>query len=373
MNSRTRLRSALAVILTVLALVPTAVLFTRTWQDNSDDRSQVDLERKGVEYLTRLTALIGGLAEAQSSAMQDVTEPPDSLTAAVTEVSAVDARLGGDLGTTQRWAGLQSKITNLPKVTGGKVAIYQAHVEAADLALALYGAVRRNSGLVRDAEPDISNLQQAVAVDMPTTMIEVSRMGDLAQLLAATTGPTKNTVAAQFALAVLNAQDAVNTLTDTLQNAVDDTTSTTLSGNLVSALDSFRRGVESMARGANPGGTPNVATMSTAQTTLQTSLTALAGVVLKEIDELLADRQDTLGYRRAEALVAAAFALLLAIGAVMLPLLWKRRKETGPPAGPGENVHVAPDRPGSPYGQFDLQPNYGDLDPTWRERSGALR
>jgi hypothetical protein len=167
---------------------------------------------------------------------------------------------------------------------------------------------------------------------------------------------------------VLNAQESVNTLTETLQNAADDTTSTTLSGSLVSALDSFRRGVESMVRGANQGGTPNVGTMSTAQTTLQTSLTALAGVVLREIDQILAERADTLDYRRSEAVVAAALALLLAAGVLLLPLL-SRRKETGPPADPGD-VQVAPD---AGYGQHDLPPNYGNLDPTWRERSGALR
>jgi hypothetical protein len=373
MNSRrTRTRSVLAVILTVLVLAPAAVLFARVWQENSDDRAQLQLERKGVQYLTVLTPLISALAEAQSSAVQGVQDPPDSLTGAVTKVAAVDAQIGDDLRTKQRWADIQGRIGKLPNVTGGTLAVYQAHVEVADLTLELYSAVRRYSSLARDPQGDISNLQQAVAVDMPATMIQVSQMGDLAGLLEGATDATRKTLAAQFGVAVLSAQGAVNRLTDTLQNAVDDTTSTTLSGSLVNTLDSFRRGVESMTRGANPGGEPNVATMSTAQTALQSSLTTLAGVVLKEIDSLLSDRQDALNYRRWEALGAGVLAFLLALGAV-LTLLLKPRSENGPPAGPDDAGPTTTDRPGAGYGQYNLPPNYGDFDPTRRERSGALR
>src|SRR5690349_4749673 len=146
MNSRrTRLRSALAVILTVLVLVPSAVLFGRVWQENSRQTTQTDLEKKGVEYITALTPLVSALTEAQSSAIQGVTAPPDSLNAAVSKVAAADAKLGDDLKTKERWTDLNAKIAKLPKVTGGPLAVLQAHIEVSDLALALYGAVRRNS------------------------------------------------------------------------------------------------------------------------------------------------------------------------------------------------------------------------------------
>ena len=97
MNSRrTRLRSAIAVILTVLVLVPSAVLFGRVWQENARQTAQTDLEKKGVEYISALNPLISALAEAQSSAVQGVAAPPDSLAAAVAKVSAADAKLGDD-------------------------------------------------------------------------------------------------------------------------------------------------------------------------------------------------------------------------------------------------------------------------------------
>src|SRR5690349_2856952 len=127
MNSRrTRLRSALSVILTVLVLVPSAVLFGRVWQENSRQTTQNDLD------------------------IQGVTAPPDSLNAAVSKVAAADAKLGDDLKTKERWTDLNAKIAKLPKVTGGPLAVLQAHIEVSDLALALYGAVRRNSQLNRD-------------------------------------------------------------------------------------------------------------------------------------------------------------------------------------------------------------------------------
>src|SRR3954447_15890376 len=151
MNTRrSRLRSALAVIMTVLVLVPTAVLFGRVWQDNSDRHASTAREQKGVEYLSALAPLINQLVEYQSSAVQGVNTPPAQLKAAIAKVSDVDGRLGDDLKTKDRWAGLQDKITKLKNpVTGGQLAVFQAHAEVMDLVVALYDAIRRNSELNR--------------------------------------------------------------------------------------------------------------------------------------------------------------------------------------------------------------------------------
>jgi hypothetical protein len=378
MNSRrTRLRSALAVILTVLVLVPSAVLFGRVWQENSRQKSQTDLEKKGVEYITALTPLISALAESQSSAVQGVSAPPDSLNAAVAKVAAADASLGDDLKTKERWADLNAKIAKLPKVNGGALAVLQAHIEVSDLALALYGAVRRNSELSRDPDSDMSNLQQAVAVDMPTTVALVSRMGDFANILQTAPAKTRPQIAVQFGEEVLAVQNSVDSLTESLQAAVDNTKSPTLSGSLVTTLDSFRRGVESMTRGANLGGAPNVATMSTAQTALQTALNALAGVTLKEMAKLLEDRSSTLTYRRTEAVLMGLLAIALVLAAVIWPILGRRRAAEPVTTLVGESTRDnSANRPPTPAGyggQYDLSPSYGDIDPTRRERSGALR
>jgi len=384
-----RIRLALAAILTILILVPAGVLFLRVWQDIQDDRDSARLEQHGVEYLTALSPLISALAEAQSSALQGVSAAPASLTAAVARVSAVDQRLGEELGTRERWTGLRDKIAALPAVNGQPLQVFQAHVEVTDLCQALYRALLDNSQLSRDPDNDLSHLQAALGIDLPATVVQVSRMGDLSLLTANITGSAEQRQRAQailvpqFGAAVQAVNASVGTLTDNLQAAVDDTESTTLSGNLVTTVDSFRRGVESFIRGASPGGTapPNPAAMATAQSQLQTSLGSLAGVLVREMSALLDDRVDELNNRRIEAVAMGALVLLLVLAAVIIPLTGRRRRQVPAPPGdrpgdrPGRDMSVAPGGP-DPYGhnRLDPVPPYGDeVYPTRRERSGALR
>ncbi|MET8147557.1 hypothetical protein ACIBSW_06490 [Actinoplanes sp. NPDC049668] len=362
-NRRTRLRPALAAVLTVLILVPAAILFARVWGTLSDERDSTELEKQGVEYVAALAPLVSSLAEAQSSALAGVAAAPGSLNAAVNGVAAVDQRLGQTLGTRERWTDLRDKIDKLPKAPSSPLLVFQAHVEVTDLALALYNTVRDNSELARDPDNDISHLQQAVAVDLPAAVVQVSRMGDLSQLVAEATPQLRTQLAPQFGAAVQSVNSTVNSLTDNLQAAVDDTGSTTLSGELVSGLDSFRRGVESLTRGANPGGVPNTATMATAQSQLQVSLANLSGIVSREMTALLDDRTDDLDSQALVALAAAGAAVLLIAAAVVTTLTGRNRR------GPEQTTESASAgrEPGA------TTPAYGDDNATWRERSGALR
>ncbi|GGL05486.1 hypothetical protein [Mangrovihabitans endophyticus] len=376
-NRPSRLRTALAAVLTVLVLVPVGVLFLWVWTDTADERDSTQLEQQGVQYLTALNPLISGLAEAESSALSGVSAPPAALSDAVGRVNEIDQQLGDALRTHERWTGLRDKISRLAGVSGDPVTVFTAHVEVTDLALALYNTVRNNSALVRDPYNDISHLQQAMAVDLPGAVVHVSRMGDLSMLVAGASAKQKAVLAPQFGAEVQQVNTSVDSLTDNLQAAVDDTDSTTLSGNLVSTLDSFRRGVESLTRGANPGGTPDASTMATAQTQLQTSLTGLAGVTLREMGSLLEDRMDALNLRRVEIMVAGSVAVLLVLVAVAVWMTTAMRRRPAPPDRvPGETTRDMRDMTPSAdrgYGgsSLDTVPSFGD--PTRRERSGALR
>lgn len=384
-NRPSRIRTGLAAVLTILILVPAGLLFLRVWQQNQDDREDTQREQQGVEYLTALSPLVSSLAEAQSSALKNVSAPPASLTAAVARVSAVDQRLGEDLSTRERWTGLRDKIGRLPAVAGNPIQVFQAHVEVTDLSLALYSAVLDNSGLSRDPDNDVAHLQEALGVDLPGTVVQVSRMGDLSLMVANISGnateraQAQQILAPQFGAAVQAVNTSVGRLTDNLQAAVDDTRSTTLSGSLVTTVDGFRRGVEAFIRGATPSGQakPNAAAMTTAQSQLQTSLSSLSGVLVRETNGLLSDRLDDLDSKRLQALVLAGITVLLVIAAVLIPLTGRRRATDQPPAGPdnGRGMHVGPggsDNYGNSH--FDLASGYGDeVHPTRRERSGALR
>ncbi len=385
-SRRTRLRSALAVLLTVLVLLPAAGLFLRVLQENSKQRDNVQLEQDGVEYLNALVPLISALAESQSAALQGVAAEPASVTAAVSRVQLADDKFGKDLETTSRWTDLKTKVAKLPKVDGNAAKIFTAHVEAADLAVQLFDVVRENSTLNRDPDADIWFLQEVVAKQLPVAVTAVSRMSDLANMTVAASGQTKRTLTAQFGYQVQKVAEVVGDLTDGLQEAVDDTNSDTLSGNLVSNLDSFRRGIEAANRGANFGGAPNVSVLVTAQSTLQTALSALSGVVLKEISGLLDDRSDTLTYKRIEAFAVFGVAIVL----IVVATLWTRGRAREVQAAlaqqsneSGRDVSVraagatAGNGPVNPYGNnpYDQAPNYGEI-PNYgggRERSGAVR
>jgi hypothetical protein len=167
----------------------------------------------------------------------------------------------------------------------------------------------------------------------------------------------------------------VNALTDDLQAAVDDTNSPTLSGNLVTRLDSFRRGVESITRGAGPGGRPDPATLRTAQTQLRSSMDSLAGMLVQEMDGLLRDRLDRLDLRRLDALVAAGAAVLLALGAVAVGLTGRRRFAMPRPSDEAtRDMSVRPSGGTPGYANvLDPGPSSGEGTPKRRERSGALR
>jgi hypothetical protein len=376
-NRPTRLRSFFAAVLTVLILLPAGYLFFRVWQTENGSRTDTALEKQGVAYMTSLSSLISGLAEAQSSALQGVSTIPASLAAALGQMATADQQLGNALGTAQSWNNLRGKIAQLTDINGDQITVYQRHVEVSELALTLYEDVRQTSTLVRDPDNDLSNLQQAAGVDLPNTVVEVSRMGDLALMLSNVQGSGQKAAAQhaalepQFGASIQFVNESVDALTKDLQQAVDDTNSATLSGNLVTTLDSFRRGVEAMTRGANAGGAPNASTIATAQSQLQTSLTALAGVIEREMDGLLQQRLDTIDLQWTLALCAAGLVVLLVIAILILGARGRRRRRSFDGAR-DRSVR----KPGADHGypgSSGPAPAYGEVNPTRRERSGALR
>jgi hypothetical protein len=384
MAATSRLRSALAVVLTILILAPAGMLFFRVWQQNADERDDTQREQQGVEYLGGLAPLVSALTEAQSSALQGVSAAPASLTTAVSRMAAIDERIGDDLGTRERWTGLRDRINRLSTVAGQPLQIYQANVEVTNLTLALFKSVSDNSTLSRDRDNDVSHLQQAFAADLPNTTVMVSRMGDLSLMLANLTGnsqarqQTQATLLPQFGAAALQVNTNVAALTDNLQAAVDDTDSTTLSGSLVTTVDAFRRGVEAFIRGASPGGSsaPNAAAMATAQSQLQTSLSGLSGVLVREMRGLLEARSDRLDTRRIETIAMGSLVFLLALAVVLLISTGRRQDRSGPAREPRSLADSLPSArdPFAAHVPDQASPPYGaEVGPDRRERSGAVR
>ncbi|WP_307798149.1 hypothetical protein [Actinoplanes flavus] len=355
-------------------MLPTAALFLRVLDEVNTQRDETQLKQHGVEYLATLAPLVSALAESQSQALQGVSTEPQSLTAAVARVQEADARLGEELDTASRWAGLKEKIGRLPGIAGSAQTIYDAHVEVGELALELYSEVRENSKLNMDQQSDIWFIQETITVDMPEAVTNVSRMSDSANMLAAASNQRQRAaLQVQLGVAVEAVEESVEELTDHLQAAAEDTESSTLAGNLVSNLDSFRRGVEAANRGTNYGGDPNVSTLVTAQSTLATALNALTTVTLKELSTLLEERDDDLQIRQIE-----AWALLgVSIALLVVATFWTRSRAAqvrdSLDSSRDFSVRADSDGPGSSaVSPYDQAPGYGGS-ATGRERSGALR
>jgi hypothetical protein len=309
---------------------------------------------------------------AQGAALQGRTAAPPALVSAVTAVAEVDARLGKKLGTTDRWNGLRAKIDALPDTAGGTLGVFQAHVEATDLLLALYGAVRDNSSMVRDPDNDVAHLQRAVTADLPETASLSARAADLSLLVANATPEQRKLLAPQLSAITLGIDATAGRLTDNLQAAVTDTRSGTLSSNLLAAVDGIRQGIEGLVRAASAA-EPDPASVTTARITMQKATTGLSDTILTEMDGLLRSRLDDLDDDRLQTIVTAGAAVLLTLIALALILGGRRRAtrpaptDTGRPGQPGTAAAIFGDNP------FDPEPYGNEVPPTRRERSGALR
>jgi hypothetical protein len=115
--------------------------------------------------------------------------------------------------------------------------------------------------------------------------------------------------------------------------------------------------------------------MAIAQSSLKTALNTLATVTLKEMAKLLDDRISTLDYRRTEAAAMGLLAIVLVLGSVILSV-GGRRRETPAPATPPPGETTRGDlvaRTGGYGAQYDQRPAFGEVTPTRREQSGALR
>lgn len=380
-NRRNRLRSTTAAVLTVLLLVPFGILFARYWDSTTERREQAAAERRGVEYLTRLVPLMTALTEMQSTAVQGAKNPPAGLAEAVNQVAAVDERLGDELGTQERWADLRERIDALPRAGGGPAGVFEAHAVAGDLLLSLFDAVRDNSSLLRDPDNDVSHLQQAIAADLPEATVQTNRMADLAVLLSKSVGAQPRLeLTPQFGAAVQAVEESVDELTENLEISVTGTSSRTLSGNLITPLDTFRRGVETVVRDANPTGKPNETALVVSRTQLRQTLGAINNTILKEMDGLLQQRLDDIDADRREAImiaVAAGLIAVLALASIVSPV--SRRRRTGTPpggagTGDGDRAGDAVAVPVRGNSIHDPVPPFGtEVSPTRREQFGALR
>ncbi|MGK5518373.1 hypothetical protein ACSNN9_03360 [Micromonospora sp. URMC 107] len=337
----------LPLLLLVALLAPMALLFVQTWRLTADDRDLAGRERLGVEYLRALAPVTHALVDAQTAAVAARPADSEALTRAVEAAASVDARIGDELRTRERWAGLRARIEALgARGPADPEAAFTAYGEATDLLLALHGKVRETSGLVRDPRSDSFFLQDA-SRGLPETVVATGRLADLAVLADRRPAADRNRTSADIAALRVAVLTPAGDLVTDLRAAVDNSESADLGPSVLTPLDTYQRAVEALAAHSAPAGTAvDQAQVAGARLNAQSAARQLQPVILDELDALLAGRLDDLDRDRWLTVGAGALAVLLwsTLGAVWLaavrrdrrPAAEVRREPDGTAAGPDD-------------------------------------
>ncbi|MEH0982852.1 hypothetical protein [Micromonospora sp. CPCC 205556] len=309
----------LPLLLVVALLAPVGFLFAQTHRLTGDDRDLAVRERLGVEYLRVLGPVTEALVDAQSAAVTGRAPAREALDRAVQDAARVDARIGDELRSRERWAGLRAKLEALPNRTlNDPEAAFTAYGEVTDLLLALHRKVREASGLVRDPQQDSFFLQDGIGRDLPTAMVAAGRLADLSALGAARPATERARTQGELAELRVAALASAGDLVADLRAAVDSSESTELGPNVLTPLDTYQRAVEALAAYSAPAaaaktGLSDPAQVAGARLNAQSAAKLLQPVILDQLDSLLTERIDSYDRDRRLAAGAAATAVLLVL------------------------------------------------------------
>ncbi|WP_030490065.1 hypothetical protein [Micromonospora chokoriensis] len=331
-------------------LAPLGLLVTSSWRQTTDDRDLAARERLGVQYLTALAAVTDALVEAQSSAVNGRPVARDALNRAVEEAAAVDARIGGELLSQERWAGVRAKLEALRgRAATDPEAAYTAYGEVSDLLLALHRKVRESSGLVRDPEADSFFLQDSAGQELPEAVVFAGRLADLGTLVSRRPAAEQPRGLLELTGLRVAALAPAADLVDNLRSAVDGSESTDLGANVLTPLDTYQRSVEALAAYSAPGkdtGVVDPVQLSAAALNAHRAARQLQPVILTELDALLVERIDRLDQDRwltaGSGIVAAL--LLSWLAALLIAARRRARRRAAQAANHQESPDAPPHR-----------------------------
>ncbi|MGS2613162.1 hypothetical protein ACVCAH_01300 [Micromonospora sp. LZ34] len=336
-------------LLVVALLAPVVLLVGLTWRHTDDDRALAARERLGVTYLAALAPVTDALVDAQSAAVAGRPAPGEALTRAVEAAATVDARIGRELRSQERWAGLRAKLEALrDRPPADPEAAFAAYGEATALLLDLHRKVRESSGLVRDPGADSFFLQDGVGQDLPVAVVATGRLADLTTLAARRPATERLRTATELASLRVAALTPAGDLVTDLRAAVDSTESTDLGPTVLTPLDTYQRAVEALAAASTPAdrtGVVDPAQVAAARLNAQSAATQLQPVIHAELDTLLAGRVDALDRDRRLALGAAGLALLLlgTLGGMLLAAARRARRRSAEARRAREGSGVPPE------------------------------
>jgi hypothetical protein len=336
----------LPIVLAALLTVVIAALVIRVWRSDNQRVAQIGDERQGVAYLRTLPPLLTALTTAQSQAVAGQPVSFDALDRAAQAVETTDRRLGPALRTEVIWASARTRLQQLHTRTLAVPAdAYEAFHEVAALILDLYDKVRSASGLIRDPDASTFFLEDAVAHELPASVVAASQYADLTVVATsepdlARPGTTNDMLGARAALL-----DSTQALGGDISDAIDNADGQTLSDSLLRDLDQFRLSVEALTPVASltvGGGTGSASPDKSAATA---AAATLATAILAAIDGQLDHGLATTRRDRAFAIAGGLVALLLIAALITVIAVPRRRRSARRPFG--GPVAVPEDLPGT--------------------------
>ena len=357
-------------------LVPICVLFTQLWRGTSADIAFAEREREGVAYLGALNELTVALVDAQSAAVAGQPVNDEALLRALDAVTEVDQRIGASLRAQQRWATLRSAVESLSgRQFSRPTEAFDAYRQATDLLLAQYDRIRESSNLTRDPEGDAYHLQDGAAEELPEAIVATGRFADLAVLLPTRPAQDRPLALVELISAVGDVLSPAGDLADNVQAAVESTDSRTMSSNLLTQVDRFRRSMDTIAAAAAalkpadvvsgdgsavPGGgaaLPDLDPLVGLRVDAQVAAAELTGTMLAELDNLITDRISTLQRSQWVSVGALVVAFALAVAPMVIAYLVQPGR---PGAGSGGHVGV-----GQPLEPVEPGPDTADQPTRW--------
>jgi hypothetical protein len=338
---------ALRSLLSVALLVPLSLVAVLVWEHTSGEGRSADLERQGTEYFRALVPLEIALLDAQAAAVTGQPVPGENLDRAVAAVAAVDARVGDDLSSSQRWSEVRAKIEALPNGRSPDVdAAFASYTETTDVLLALFDKVRNSSKVIVDPEIDTYFLNDGVTQELPSAIAAAGELADLTVVAAGRSEKQRSAVLSDLLTRRVGLEGSIGDLVDDIRFSVDSTESPTMGGNLLGRLDRVRLVADSILAAtsslSDSSATADPALMAKNRAEAQAAAADLSQAMLSELDLLLAERQSTL---RAELLTGVGSLLaivVLLLAGIAVEVISRRRAAPAGPRAEGAGAHSRP-------------------------------
>jgi methyl-accepting chemotaxis protein len=310
--------------------------------DNSDARTRIEAERRGVEYLRPLTQLLGGLVGNQSAAVKGEQVDKQQLEGDLAAVELVELRNGAELSTRSRWPILRDSIKELIRNSGSNGPdAYQRWAQAVDLTVSLIRRIGDTSLLFVDAEIDSSYLIDAGLLRLPEIIQAAGQLADIGQMTPGLRADDARASVLRDRIATNAAQIATG-----LGNVADASGSGRLGSALLSPLDQFGAASDQLAPSVAVASMPPLPeNLAAASVGVQDSAQQLSQTIWAELDRLLVTRLDDFSGRRIQILIVALLGLLVAVAVAVALLVYTRRTLVTPRRR--SPAHAAPEDPPS--------------------------